>query len=89
MTRMKTFGAVTILSAVIAGPALAWDTGIGVPSRGDYWGPAPGPYYYPYYRSCIQGPGYEPCPGLLYGWSVGRDRSRVGGYAPSFRPAGN
>jgi hypothetical protein len=85
MTRMKTFGAVIILSAAAAGPALAWDSGIGVPSRGD-WGPPPPPYYY---RSCIQGPGYEPCPGLLYGWSVGRDRSRVGGYAPSFRPAGN
>jgi len=85
MTRMKTFGAIIILSAAIAGPALAWDTGIAVPSRGG-WGPLPGPYYY---RSCIQGPGFEPCPGMLYGWSVGRDRSRVGGFAPSFHPSGS
>jgi hypothetical protein len=41
-------------------------------------------------RSCIQGPGFgQPCPGPLYGWSVGRDRSRVGGLAPSLRPSGS
>jgi hypothetical protein len=85
MTRMKTFGAITILSLAIAGPALAWVTGIAVSSRGD-WRLRRWPHYY---RSCIQDPGFEPCPGIFYGWSVGRDRSRPSGLAPSFRPSGS
>jgi len=84
---MKTISAVIILSAAIAGPVFAQDARIfGPTSYSGFEGP-PGPYYY---RSCIQGPGFgQPCPGRLYGWSIGRDRSRVGGIEPSLRPSGS
>jgi hypothetical protein len=87
MTEMKTLSAIIILSVAVAGPVFAQDARIFGPPSYNGLEPAPGPYYY---RSCIQGPGFgQPCPGRLYGWSIGRDRSRVGGVAPSLRPSGS
>jgi hypothetical protein len=87
MTKLKTLSAVVILSAAIAAPVFAQDGGsLG---RGSRYGLEPQPLLHQS-RSCFQGPGFgQPCPGRLYGWSVGRDRSRVGGLAPSFRPSGS
>ena len=90
MTKINALSAgIIILSAAIAGPVFAQDVRLFGPTSYYYsgWDRPPGPYYY---RSCIQGPGFgRPCPGPLYGWSIGRDRSRVGGVEPSLRPAGN
>jgi hypothetical protein len=85
MSKMRTLSAVVFLSTTLVSPALAQDAwGLGS-HRG--WDREPVPYHN---RSCIQGPGFgEPCPGRLFGWSVGRDRSRVGGVAPSLRPSGS
>jgi hypothetical protein len=85
MTETKTLSAIAILFAAVAGPVLAQDAGMFGPEGRR--GPPPARYYS---RSCIQGPGFGgPCPGPFYGWSIGRDRSRVGGLAPSFRPSGS
>jgi hypothetical protein len=87
MTKMKALSAVAILSAAVAAPVFAQDAGILGP--GDRYGLEPKPWPYQS-RSCLQGPGFgQPCPGRLYGWSIGRDRSRVGGIAPSLRPSGS
>ena len=86
-TKTKTLGAIAILSAAVASPVLAQDAGVFGPEGRRGREPAPSPYYS---RSCFQGPGFgQPCPGPLYGWSIGRDRSRVGGLAPSLRPSGS
>jgi hypothetical protein len=87
MTNMNTLSAVVILSAAIAAPVFAQDGGsLG---RGSRYGLESQPLPHQS-RSCFQGPGFgQPCPGWLYGWSVGRDRSRVGGLTPSFRPSGS
>jgi hypothetical protein len=87
MTKMRALSAVIILSAAVAAPVFAQDAGVLGP--GDRYGlePQPGPYHS---TSCFQGPGFaQPCRGRLYGWSIGRDRSRVGGMAPSLRPSGS
>ena len=85
-TPVRTLG-IIIFSAAVAMPAFAQDsefTGAGGRSG---WESRPAPYHG---RSCVQGPGFgQPCPGPLYGWSIGRDRSRVGGEAPSLRPSGS
>jgi hypothetical protein len=87
MTKVKALGAVVVLSAAIAGPVFAQDAGVYGPGSRRGWEPPPWPYHY---RSCFQGPGFgQPCPGRLYGWSVGRDRSSVGGIEPSLRPSGS
>jgi len=87
MTRMKALSAVVILSAVVAAPVFAQDAVALVP--GDRYGLEPPPWPY-HARSCFQGPGFgQPCRGRFYGWSIGRDRSRVGGVAPSLRPSGS
>jgi hypothetical protein len=83
---MKTLSAFIMLCAAITSPVFAQD--------GGPWGPGSRmglelqPWSYRY-RSCFQGPGFGPCPGRLYSWSIGRDRSRVGGIAPSLRPSGS
>ena len=85
MTNMNTLSAVVILSAAIATPVFAQD-GVSL-GRGSRYGleSPPRPHQS---RSCFQGPGFgQPCPGLLFGWSIGRDRSRVGGLEPSLRPS--
>ncbi len=84
MATLKALCAVVVLAAAAASPVFAWDgwqpgSRVSVQQR-------PWPYYS---RSCFQGPGSGPCPGVLYGWSIGRDRSRVGGVAPSLRPSGS
>ncbi len=84
MTKLKALCAVVVLAVAAASPVFARDA----------WQPRsraivqqqPWPYYF---RSCFQGPGFGACPGVLYGWSIGRDRSRVGGVAPSLRPSGS
>ena len=87
MTKMKTLGAVVVLSAAVATPVFGQNPCVFGPPSYSGLEPVPGPYYY---RSCIQGPGFgQPCPGRLYGWRIGRDRSRVGGVAPSLRPSGS
>jgi hypothetical protein len=87
MTRMKALSAFVFLSAAVASPVLAQDAGL--VGRGSYYGVDPQPVPYRS-RSCFQGPGFgQPCPGRLYGWSIGRDRSRTGGVAPSLRPSGS
>jgi hypothetical protein len=79
MARMKTPGAVVIISAAAVTSVLAQDAGVFGPGSRYGLTPQPGPYHS---RSCLQGPGFgRPCPGRLYGWSIGRDRSRVGGVA--------
>ena len=89
MTKLKILSGVVILSAAIAAPAFAQGVEIWGPGSRYGWEPEPGSIYH-YGRSCIQGPGFgEPCRGRLYGWSIGRDRSRVGGEAPSLRPSGS
>jgi hypothetical protein len=84
MIKMKTLGAVVFLSAAAVSPVPGQDA-FGPGSRR---GLEPPPLRY-HSRSCLQGPGLGPCPGPLYGWSIGRDRSRVGGQAPSLRPSGS
>jgi hypothetical protein len=80
MTKIKTLTASAILA--VAGPVWAQDPGVFEGRRAMESPPA---RYYS--RSCIQGPGFgQPCPGPLFGWSIGRDRSRVGGLEPSLRP---
>jgi hypothetical protein len=87
MTKTKVLSAVALLSAAIASPVLAQDAGVTGPGSRRGLEPQPWPYYY---RDCVQGPGFgQPCPGRLYGWSVGRDRSSVGGIEPSLRPSGS
>jgi hypothetical protein len=86
MTKMKTLRAVIILSAAVATPVFAQDFGVIGPGSRYGLEPRPGPYYG---RSCFQGPGFGPCPGRFYGWSIGRDRSRIGGFEPSLRPSGS
>jgi hypothetical protein len=87
MTKTKTLSAIAILSSVVASPVLAQDPGMFGPEGRRGMERPPARYYS---RSCLQGPGFgQPCPGPLYGWSIGRDRSRVGGLAPSFRPSGS
>ena len=87
MTKLKTLSAVVIFSAAIAAPVFAEDGGSLARGSRYGWEPQPVPYHS---RNCFQGPGFgQPCPGRLYGWSVGRDRSRVGGLAPSLRPSGS
>ena len=86
MTGMRALSAVAILSAAFAAPVFAQDAGVWGP--GGRYGLEPQPWPYQS-RSCLQGPGFgQPCRGRLYGWSIGRDRSRVGGVAPSLRPSG-
>ena len=84
MTKAKTLSAIAILSAAVASPVLAQDPGMLGPENRRGIEPPPVQYYS---RSCFQGPGFGgPCPGPLYGWGIGRDRSRVGGLEPSLRP---
>ncbi len=83
MTMLKALCAV-VLAAAAASPVFArdgWEPGSRVMVQQQ-----PRSHYS---RSCFQGPGFGPCPGVLYDWSIGRDRSRVGGVAPSFRPSGS
>jgi hypothetical protein len=77
MTKLKALSAVVVVSAAIASPAFA-QNGFGPGSR-YVVEPPPWPHHY---RSCFQGPGSGPCPGPLYAWSIGRDRSRPGGWDP-------
>jgi hypothetical protein len=84
MTKIKALSAVVILSAAIATPVFSQDA-IGPRSHRGLE-PQPWPHRT---RDCIQGPGSGPCPGPLMLWSLGRDRSRVGGLAPSLRPSGS
>jgi hypothetical protein len=85
MTKIKTLSAIAILSAGVASPVLAQDAGVFGPEGHRAMESPPARYYS---RSCIQGPGFgQPCPGPLFGWSIGRDRSRVGGLEPSLRPS--
>ena len=85
MAKTKTLSAIAILSAAVASPVLAQDPGMFGPENRRGIEPPPARYYS---RSCFQGPGFgQPCPGLLFGWSIGRDRSRVGGLEPSLRPS--
>jgi hypothetical protein len=87
MTRFKTLSAVVVVSAAIATPIFAQDAG--VLATGSRYGADPQPVPYRS-RSCFQGPGFgQPCPGRLYGWSIGRDRSFPGGIDPSLRPSGS
>jgi hypothetical protein len=87
MIKMKTLAAVAILSAAIATPVFAQDLGVLGPGSRYRLKPQPVPYHS---RSCFQGPGFgQPCQGRLYGWSIGRDRSSVGGIEPSLRPSGS
>ncbi len=84
MTTLKALCAAVVLAAAAASPVFArdgWAPGSRVMVQRQPW------RYYS--RSCFQGPGFGPCPGVLYGWSIGRDRSRVGGVAPSLRPSGS
>jgi hypothetical protein len=87
MTKVKALSAAVLLSATFASPVFAQEFGVwGPQSR---WGLEPQPWPH-HYRSCIQGPGFgQPCPGRLFGWSIGRDRSSVGGIDPSLRPSGS
>jgi hypothetical protein len=88
MTKTKTLGAIAIFSATLVSPVLDQDAGMFGPDgrRAVEPPPPPPPRYYS--RSCIQGPGFGgPCPGPLFGWSIGRDRSRIGGLEPSLRPS--
>ena len=92
MTRLKTLSAVVVVSAAIVTPIFV--TPIFAQDAGVY---GPGSRYgterrqVPYHGgSCFQGPGFgQPCPGRLYGWSIGRDRSFPGGIEPSLRPSGS
>jgi hypothetical protein len=84
MTKIKALSAVVILSAAITIPAFSQEA-VSPGSRGGV-GAQPWPHHT---RDCIQGPGSGPCPGPLMLWSLGRDRSRVGGLAPSLRPSGS
>ena len=85
--KITTFGAIAIFSAAIATPVLAQDPGYTGSGGRRGLESQPTPYHG---GSCVQGPGFgQPCAGRLYGWSIGRDRSRVGGEAPSFRPSGS
>jgi hypothetical protein len=87
MTKMVTLGTILVVVA-IAAPALAQDDDALGPGNRYAYGLKPQRPHYS--TSCIQGTGFgQPCPGPLYGWSVGRDRSRVGGVAPSLRPSGS
>jgi hypothetical protein len=87
MIRLKTLSAVVVLSAAIATPIFAQDAGVLGP--GSRYGTEPQAVPYQS-RSCFQGPGFgQPCPGRLYGWSIGRDRSVPGGIDPSLRPSGS
>jgi hypothetical protein len=85
--RTGALSAIVILAAAFTGPVLARDAGMFGPESRRAMEPMPMPHYS---RSCMQGPGFgQPCAGSLYGWSIGRDRSRVGGLAPSLRPSGS
>jgi hypothetical protein len=87
MTKMVTLGAALVVAAMAA-PVLAQDDGSMGPANRYGYGLKPQRPHYS--TSCIQGPGFgQPCPGPLYDWSIGRDRSRVGGLAPSLRPSGS
>jgi hypothetical protein len=85
MIKTKALSAIAIVSAAVTSPVLAQDAGMFGP-QGRTGAESPPARYYS--RSCIQGPGFGgPCPGPLFGWSIGRDRSRVGGLEPSLRPS--
>ncbi len=95
MTRMRVLSAAVILSAAIATPAFAQD--LAVPGPGSRYGlePQPGPIYDG--RGYYGGPVFYSAPSYFapyggYGWDgyfIGRDKSRVGGVAPSLRPSGS
>ena len=83
MTRMKALGAIAILSAAIASPAFAQDTGI----------PASRVVHHKYYNSYnrMNAPYAAPMSNDEY-WNLqnfgttGRDPSRVGGEVPYLNP---
>jgi hypothetical protein len=88
MTRLKTLSAIVVVSAAMVTPVFAQDAGVYGP--GSRYGTERQPVPYHGGGSCFQGPGFgQPCPGRLYGWSIGRDRSIPGGIEPSLRPSGS
>lgn len=85
MTEMKMLSAVVILSAAVATPVFAQDAGNGLEPR-------PGSPYHG--RGYYSPPAFYSAPAFFapyagYGYFGGRDRSRVGGIAPSLRPSGS
>ena len=86
MTGLKILGAI-VVSTAVATPIFAQDAGGRMLGSRYRMESQPVPYHG---RSCFQGPGFgQPCPGPLYGWSIGRDRSFPGGLDPSLRPSGS
>jgi hypothetical protein len=90
MTRLKIAGAALLLSA-IAAPVMAQEAAI--PGPGSRYGLEPEPGGPTYYRSydeydapLITAPRYYRDDGFYFGY---RDRSRVGGYSPSWNPPGS
>ena len=87
MTKIRALGAAVVLSAAIASPVFAQDVGVSGPGSRRGLEPSRGRIT-PATAFKAQEFG-QPCPGRLHGWSIGRDRSNVGGVEPSLRPSGS
>lgn len=91
MRRLKSISAAVILSASIAGPALAQEVYVYGPSP--YAGPPEGPIFYRSYGQVD--PDYLPPRNTDEYWNLrnhgftGRSPSRVGGESPNLTPSGS